>query len=206
MKSLTTLQKFVTIIHRTYKKNFAVITVKCLIYMFQTLYATALVSGVIWCLERPNARMAWLGILSLAVAGVVIACLKRLVDHSYEVHKERMKEALDHSIFDKISKMPYKYLEDPHYLDLVNQAKFCIKEEDCIDSIFRRGFDFLQNIALPGVRLYEECGVDMAAAVAFTGDRRAVQLEGVQNIEFLFVHNTCSLWVVRVYFSQSGGR
>ena len=148
MKSLTTLQKFVTIIHRTYKKIFAVITVKCLIYMFQTLYATALVSGVIWCLERPNARMAWLGILSLAVAGVVIACLKRLVDHSYEVHKERMKEALDHSIFDKISKMPYKYLEDPHYLDLVNQAKFCIKEEDCIDSIFRRGFDFLQNIAI----------------------------------------------------------
>ena len=148
MKSLTTLQNFVTIIHRTYKNIFAVITVKCLIYMFQTLYATALVSGVIWCLERPNARMAWLGILSLAVAGVVIACLKRLVDHSYEVHKERMKEALDHSIFDKISKMPYKYLEDPHYLDLVNQAKFCIKEEDCIDSIFRRGFDFLQNIAI----------------------------------------------------------
>ncbi len=148
MKPFTTLQKFVTIIHRTYKKIFAVIAVKCLIYMLQTLYATALVSGFIWCLEQPNVKKGWLGIIGLAVAGLLIACIKRMIDHNYEVHEERMKEALDHSIFDKISKMPYKYLEDPHYLDLVNQAKFCIKEEDCIDSIFRRGFDFLQNIAI----------------------------------------------------------
>ena len=136
MKPFTTLQKFVTIIHRTYKKIFAVIAVKCLIYMLQTLYATALVSGFIWCLEQPNVKKGWLGIIGLAVAGLLIACIKRMIDHNYEVHEERMKEALDHSIFDKISKMPYKYLEDPHYLELVNQAKFCIKEEDCIDSIF----------------------------------------------------------------------
>lgn len=116
--------------------------------MLQTLYATALVSGFIWCLEQPNVKKGWLGIIGLAVAGLLIACIKRMIDHNYEVHEERMKEALDHSIFDKISKMPYKYLEDPHYLELVNQAKFCIKEEDCIDSIFRRGFDFLQNIAI----------------------------------------------------------
>lgn len=148
MKPFTTLQKFVTIIHRTYKKIFSAIAVKCLIYMLQTLYATALVSGFIWCLEQPNVKKGWLGIIGLAVAGLLIACIKRMIDHNYEVHEERMKEALDHSIFDKISKMPYKYLEDPHYLDLVNQAKFCIKEEDCIDSIFRRGFDFLQNIAI----------------------------------------------------------
>lgn len=148
MKPFTTLQKFVTIIHRTYKKIFSAIAVKCLIYMLQTLYATALVSGFIWCLERPNVKKGWLGIIGLAVAGLLIACIKRMIDHNYEVHEERMKEALDHSIFDKISKMPYKYLEDPHYLELVNQAKFCIKEEDCIDSIFRRGFDFLQNIAI----------------------------------------------------------
>lgn len=148
MKPFTTLQKFVTIIHRTYKKIFSAIAVKCLIYMLQTLYATALVSGFIWCLEQPNVKKGWLGIIGLAVAGLLIACIKRMIDHNYEVHEERMKEALDHSIFDKISKMPYKYLEDPHYLELVNQAKFCIKEEDCIDSIFRRGFDFLQNIAI----------------------------------------------------------
>ena len=148
MKPFTTLQKFVTIIHRTYKKIFSAIAVKCLIYMLQTLYATALVSGFIWCLEQPNVKKGWLGIIGLAVAGLLIACIKRMIDHNYEVHEERMKEALDHSIFDKISKMPYKYLEDPHYLDLINQAKFCIKEEDCIDSIFRRGFDFLQNIAI----------------------------------------------------------
>lgn len=148
MKPFTTLQKFVTIIHRTYKKIFSAIAVKCLIYMLQTLYATALVSGFIWCLEQPNVKKGWLGIIGLAVAGLLIACIKRMIDHNYEVHEERMKEALDHSIFDKISKMPYKYLEDTHYLELVNQAKFCIKEEDCIDSIFRRGFDFLQNIAI----------------------------------------------------------
>ena len=148
MKPFTTLQKFVTIIHRTYKKIFSSIAVKCLIYMLQTFYATALVSGFIWCLEQPNVKKGWLGIIGLAVAGLLIACIKRMIDHNYEVHEERMKEALDHSIFDKISKMPYKYLEDPHYLELVNQAKFCIKEEDCIDSIFRRGFDFLQNIAI----------------------------------------------------------
>ena len=148
MKPFTTLQKFVTIIHRTYKKIFSSIAVKCLIYMLQTLYATALVSGFIWCLEQPNVKKGWLGIIGLAVAGLLIACIKRMIDHNYEVHEERMKEVLDHSIFDKISKMPYKYLEDPHYLELVNQAKFCIKEEDCIDSIFRRGFDFLQNIAI----------------------------------------------------------
>ena len=103
MKPFTTLQKFVTIIHRTYKKIFAVIAVKCLIYMLQTLYATALVSGFIWCLEQPNVKKGWLGIIGLAVAGLLIACIKRMIDHNYEVHEERMKEALDHSIFDKIS-------------------------------------------------------------------------------------------------------
>ena len=102
MKPFTTLQKFVTIIHRTYKKIFSAIAVKCLIYMLQTLYATALVSGFIWCLEQPNVKKGWLGIIGLAVAGLLIACIKRMIDHNYEVHEERMKEALDHSIFDKI--------------------------------------------------------------------------------------------------------
>lgn len=148
MASVRILWKFVAIIHKTYKKIFSVITWKCLIYMMQTLYATALVSGFIWCLEQKDIQIVWGGIGSLAVAGIIISCLKRMIDHSYDVHKERMKEKLDHHIFDKISKMPYEYLEDPYYLDLINRAKFCIKEEDCIDSIFRRGFNFLQNVAI----------------------------------------------------------
>ena len=54
--------------------------------------------------------------------------------------KNVSKSGWIHLIFDKISQVPYQYLEDTAFLDLVNRAKFCIQEEDCIDAIFRRGF------------------------------------------------------------------
>ena len=66
--------------------------------------------------------------------------------------------------------------------------------------------DPLQNIPASGIGCREESGVDMPAAVVFTGDRRPVQPEGAQNTHFFRIHGQYFLCVFPVYFSQSVGR
>lgn len=141
-----TLIKFIRIAYRAYKKMFAVVLLRCLIYAAQAFYITMFISFVIKCLEARKLSQGMAEIVLYVLAGTGIYMLKRYSDYLYETAQERMKERLDHIIFDKISRMPYEYLENPYYLDLVKRAKFCIKEENCIDSIFRRGFGFIQNV------------------------------------------------------------
>lgn len=141
-----TLIKFIRIAYRAYKKMFAVVLLRCLIYAAQAFYIAMFISFVIKCLEARKLSQGMAEIALYVLAGTGIYMLKRYSDYLYETDQERMKERLDHIIFDKISRMPYEYLENPYYLDLVKRAKFCIKEENCIDSIFRRGFGFIQNV------------------------------------------------------------
>lgn len=148
MSPMKTFRNFIKIVWKAYPKAFAAVAAKCLVYAAQTLYVTMFVSGFLWCLESGGRKQAAAGLLLLIVSGSVIALFRRIVDAVYEVQKERLKERLDHLIFDKISQVPYQYLEDTAFLDLVNRAKFCIQEEDCIDAIFRRGFQFLQNLVI----------------------------------------------------------
>lgn len=49
---------------------------------------------------------------------------------------------------------------------------------------------------------YKKRRVDVSAAVSLTGDRRAVQPEGAENVQLLVHHSICSLAFVPVYFSQ----
>lgn len=140
------LIKFIRIAYQTYKKMFAVVLLRCLAYAAQAFYIAMFISMVIKCLESRELPQGMADIAAYVLAGTGIYCLKRSADYLYETDQERMKERLDHMIFDKISRMPYEYLENPYYLDLVKRAKFCIKEEGCIDSIFRRGFGFIQNV------------------------------------------------------------
>lgn len=148
MSPMKTFRNFIKIIWKAYPKAFVAVSAKCLIHAAQTLYVTMFVSGFLWCLERGGRKQAAVGLLFLVLSGSVIALFRRMVDAIYEVRKERLKERLDHLIFDKISQVPYQCLEDTAFLDLVNRAKFCIQEEDCIDAIFRRGFQFLQNLVI----------------------------------------------------------
>lgn len=140
------LIKFIRIAYQTYKKMLAIVLLRCLVYAVQAFYIAMFVSAVIKCLESRELPQGITGIVTYVLAGTGIYMLKRFSDYSYETSQERMKERLDHMIFDKISRVPYEYLENPYYLDLVKRAKFCIKEEGCIDSIFRRGFGFVQNV------------------------------------------------------------
>lgn len=140
------LMKFIRIAYQTYKKMFAIVLLRCLIYAVHAFYIAMFISVVIKCLETYELSRGMTEIFLYVLAGTGIYLLKRFSDYLYETNQERMKERLDHVIFDKISRMPYEYLENTYYLDLVKRAKFCIKEEGCIDSIFRRGFGFIQNV------------------------------------------------------------
>ena len=140
------LIKFIRIAYQTYRKMFGVVLFRCLVYAAQAFYIAMFVSLIIKCLESRRLKDGVAGIIVWVLAGTGIYLLKRFSDYLYETNQERMKERLDHIIFDKICRIPYEYLENPYYLDLVKRAKFCIKEEGCIDSVFRRGFGFIQNV------------------------------------------------------------
>lgn len=140
------LIKFIRIAYQAYRKMFGVVLFRCLVYAAQAFYIAMFVSLIIKCLESRRLKDGVSGIIVWVLAGTGIHLLKRFSDYLYETNQERMKERLDHIIFDKICRIPYEYLENPYYLDLVKRAKFCIKEEGCIDSVFRRGFGFIQNV------------------------------------------------------------
>lgn len=140
------LIKFIRIADQAYRKIFAVVLLRCIIYAASAFYIAMFVSAIIRCLEAQEFKEGLTGIAVFILAGTGIYLLKRASDYLYEISQECMKERLDHIVFDKISRMPYEYLENPYYLDLVKRAKFCIKDENCIDSILRRGFGLIQNV------------------------------------------------------------
>ncbi len=140
------LIKFIRISYQAYRKIFAVVLFRCLVYAAQAFYIAMFVSLVIKSLESGLPEDGLTGIALWILAGTGIYLLKRLSDYLYETAQDWMEERLDHLIFDKICRMPYEYLENPYYLDLVKRAEFCIKEEGCIDSVFRRGFGLIQNV------------------------------------------------------------
>ncbi len=138
--------KFILFAFKTYKKYFTVVAFKCITLSIQTIFNAYTLSILISSLEFKDYHKSIIAGFCLAGINLILNILNKLVIRLISIHQVKMREALDHRICFKLTKIPYQYLEDPHYLDLAERARFAIENEECIDTLLTSSANMIQYI------------------------------------------------------------
>lgn len=64
------------------------------------------------------------------------------------IEREKLNDSVKRIILEHSAHIPYKYLEDPDYLDLLEKSNAAIHNEDCIDVVLTSFFELLEKIIL----------------------------------------------------------
>ena len=145
---LRLLKKLMFLVFRTNKKFLGIALLQCLILMFQALYHAAILPGIIALLENGNIKKAFcygIGLMLLNFSLNIGGCL---ITKAANMEQIKTKEAINHKIFLKLTKIPYRYLENPRYLKKIEDARFAIENENCITSILKSCIDVVQHMMI----------------------------------------------------------
>lgn len=105
-----------------------------------------MVSRFIHYLEIGNYRETVIKVFILVIITFLFNITNKLTKSLTAIHQEKMKESLNHKLAYKLTKLPYQYIEDPYYLDLVERARFAVNNEDCITTLLTSFSDNLQYL------------------------------------------------------------
>lgn len=88
--------------------------------------------------------------LSIIIGGLIVLInlifnfLNKLFKRLIEVEETALKEAVHVQVTSKLMRLPFAYLEDPHYLDLKERAKFAIENQNTISNFLYSVSQLLQ--------------------------------------------------------------
>lgn len=140
------LFSFIKLSFQAYWPYFGIAAFKSMILTMQTLYHTAIVSILIASLEKRNLRLCILVGICLTGIHMFFSSISKWSICFIKVHQAKLQEKINHKIFEKMTKIPYQYLEDTECLDLIERAKFAITNENCLDVILTTFTNILQSI------------------------------------------------------------
>lgn len=124
--------KFMSFAYSCHKKYFYVVLFKSLVTSGLTIFNAYSLSLVISSLESKTYKISLLMGLLIVLVNLLFNFLNKLINRLVEVEDKAMKEAINRGITEKLMKVPFRYLEDPYYLDLKERAKFAIDNQNSI--------------------------------------------------------------------------
>ncbi|NLG81381.1 MAG: ABC transporter ATP-binding protein [Bacilli bacterium] len=132
--------KFIKFAYKAHKSYFYIILFQALVLSGLNIFNAYSLSIIISYLENGDYRLA------LIVGGIIVLInlffnfLNKLFKRLIEVEENALKEAIHLTVTSKLMRLPYAYLEDPHYLELKERAKFAIDNQNTI-------YNFLNSIS-----------------------------------------------------------
>ena len=129
--------KFAKMAYRIYPRMFYVLVLSTVINLLAVTFSTYAISLIISFVENGNPETALKAGVILAGADGLFFMLKRWAEGLMMTAKERMSEAVNQTVNKKIMELPFSYLEDPHYLELKNNALMGINNMGAVHSFFQ---------------------------------------------------------------------
>ena len=129
--------KFAKMAYRIYPRMFYVLVLSTVINLLAVTFSTYAISLIISFVENGNPETALKAGVILAGADGLFFMLKRWAEGLMMSARERMSEAVNQTVNKKIMELPFSYLEDPHYLELKNNALMGINNMGAVHSFFQ---------------------------------------------------------------------
>ena len=127
--------KFTKIAFKAYKPYFFILLFYALVSSATTIFSAYTLSLLIQILENGDFKRAvWMGAILVGVE-VILAFLGHYTQKLLAIHQEKMKEAINHTISEKILSLPFQYLEDPYYMELKKNAEMGVNNMGAIYSL-----------------------------------------------------------------------
>lgn len=138
------LKEFLTLAFRLHRPYLWAVALRSIVLTAQTVFYASQLSVLLFFLQNAEYRQAVLSAVLLASAGFVMSAAGKWSSRLLNIHQAKLTEKFGHYIFDKMSRIPYFYLEDPACLDLVERAKFAVTNENCIRTILTAAASIVQ--------------------------------------------------------------
>lgn len=126
--------KFIKFAYKAHKSYFYIILFQALVLSGLNIFNAYSLSLIINSLEKKDYQ------LSIIIGGLIVLInlifnfLNKLFKRLIEVEETALKEAVHVQVTSKLMRLPFAYLEDPHYLDLKERAKFAIENQNTISN------------------------------------------------------------------------
>ncbi len=140
------LFSFIKLSFQAYWPYFGIAAFKSIILTTQAFYHTAIASILIAFLEKKDFSICILAGVCVAGIDLLFSFISKWSNSFTKVYQEKLQEKINHIIFQKMTKIPYQYLEDTEYLDLIERAKFAVTNENCLDAILTTLTNIFQSI------------------------------------------------------------
>lgn len=136
--------KFIKFAYKAHKSYFYIILFQALVLSGLNIFNAYSLSLIINSLEKKDYQ------LSIIIGGLIVLInlifnfLNKLFKRLIEVEETALKEAVHVQVTSKLMRLPFAYLEDPHYLDLKERAKFAIENQNTISNFLNSVSQLLQ--------------------------------------------------------------
>ena len=130
------------------KKYILISSLRIFFSSINVLSLSYTVTVVVFLLERADFKMCVFGIGIFLITKMILSQSANYIKMKERIEREKLNDSVKRIILEHSAHIPYKYLEDPDYLDLLEKSNAAIHNEDCIDVVLTSFFELLEKIIL----------------------------------------------------------
>lgn len=129
------LKKFLNLSFKIYKPYYFALIFKTLLLATSTLLSAYTISVIIQYLEGGNMNHALIASGVLIGLEITLAILMNFSNRLYEIHRDKMSEAIDQALAKKIMSLPFSCLENPYYIELKKNSQMGVQNMGAIHTL-----------------------------------------------------------------------
>jgi ATP-binding cassette subfamily B protein/ATP-binding cassette subfamily C protein len=94
--------------------------------------------------SRPQQLALWVGLI--VFGNVFWTLMDRTCARAMQLHQQRLLLGVDKALSEKIMSVPYRFLEDPYYLDLRERARFAMQNQNSVSNLITSAANALTQL------------------------------------------------------------
>lgn len=138
--------KFARLAYKIYPRMFYLLVLSTVIDLSAVTFSTYAISLIISQVEKGDVILAVKTGVIVTVLDGVLFLLRRWTNAFMATAREAMSEAVNQTVSKKIMSLPFGYLEDPHFLELKNNALMGINNMGAVHNFFNGLTMIITNI------------------------------------------------------------
>ncbi len=131
---------------KLYPKYYVILFLNSLFYAILAIYNSYILSIILYSIETYSFQKTIIVSLFISIISFVLIVISHFFKKSVRIEQCKIREKIDHIIVHQLTKIPYEYLEDEYYLDMIKKAKYSINDDNCINNLFTSSTEILQCI------------------------------------------------------------
>lgn len=137
---------FIKFTFKIHPKYYMFLILNSCLFMILTIYNSYILSIILLTMENNSFQRTVEVIMFLTIGSYILTLLCNHLNKTVEIQQCIIKEKIDHTIAEHLTAIPFEYLENEYYLDLIKKAKYSVNNEECIERLFTSLSKILQCI------------------------------------------------------------